>query len=105
MVSRVYFTIYQITNISKGLPSWHLSKEHEIGLYVLLAESSHSTDKSKAKTASFYHSKPSKWLAGRSAIVPAAHVLGGGSSINFLVRTTSSLLDGGLPIDRSANRI
>ena len=38
-----------------------------------------------SKTASFYHSRPSKWLGGRSAVVPAAHVLGGGSSINFMV--------------------
>lgn len=38
-----------------------------------------------SKTASFYHSRPSKWLDGRSAIVPCAHVLGGGSSINFMV--------------------
>ena len=39
-----------------------------------------------SKTATFYESSPSKWLGGRSAIVPAAHVLGGGSSINFMVR-------------------
>lgn len=38
-----------------------------------------------SKTASFYESRPSKWLAGRSAVVPAAHILGGGSSINFMV--------------------
>lgn len=38
-----------------------------------------------SKTATFYESKPSKWLGGRGAIVPAAHVLGGGSSINFMV--------------------
>ncbi len=41
-----------------------------------------------SKTASFYESRPSKWLSGRSAIVPAAHVLGGGSSINFMVSRT-----------------
>ena len=40
-----------------------------------------------SKTASFYYSKPSKWLGGRAAVVPAAHVLGGGSSINFMVRS------------------
>ncbi len=39
-----------------------------------------------SKTASFYESRPSKWLAGRKAVVPCAHILGGGSSINFLVR-------------------
>lgn len=39
-----------------------------------------------SKTATFYESRPSKALSGRSAIVPAAHVLGGGSSINFMVR-------------------
>ena len=38
-----------------------------------------------SKTATFYESEPSDWLGGRSAIVPAAHVLGGGSSINFMV--------------------
>lgn len=38
-----------------------------------------------SKTASFYESRPSPWLAGRGAIVPAAHILGGGSSINFMV--------------------
>lgn len=38
-----------------------------------------------SKTASFYESRPSKWLSGRKAVVPCAHVLGGGSSINFLV--------------------
>lgn len=38
-----------------------------------------------SKTASFYYSRPSEWLAGRRAIVPCAHILGGGSSINFMV--------------------
>lgn len=38
-----------------------------------------------SKTASFYESRPSKWLSGRKAVVPCAHILGGGSSINFLV--------------------
>jgi len=37
-----------------------------------------------SKTASFYHSRPSKWLSGRQAIVPCANILGGGSSINFV---------------------
>lgn len=41
-----------------------------------------------SKTASFYESRPSKWLAGRKAVVPCAHILGGGSSINFLVSDT-----------------
>jgi hypothetical protein len=40
-----------------------------------------------SRTATFYQSRPSKWLSGRGAIVPAAHILGGGSSINFMVRT------------------
>ena len=31
-----------------------------------------------SKTASFYYSRPSEWLAGRRAVVPCAHVLGGG---------------------------
>ena len=38
-----------------------------------------------SKTATFYYSRPSEWLAGRRAIVPCAHILGGGSSINFMV--------------------
>lgn len=39
-----------------------------------------------SKTATFYESRPSKWLNGRKAIVPCANILGGGSSINFMVR-------------------
>ncbi|SPQ19818.1 45e84a23-995f-4418-a1ef-61bed34424a4 [Thermothielavioides terrestris] len=46
-----------------------------------------------SKTATFYESRPSKWLGGRSAIVPAAHVLGGGSSINFMMYTRASASD------------
>ncbi|KAL8718119.1 MAG: hypothetical protein Q9225_004711 [Loekoesia sp. 1 TL-2023] len=46
-----------------------------------------------SKTASFYHSKPSKWLANRRAIVPCANVLGGGSSINFMMYTRASASD------------
>lgn len=38
-----------------------------------------------SKTATFYESRPSEWLAGRKAIVPCANILGGGSSINFMV--------------------
>jgi alcohol oxidase len=38
-----------------------------------------------SKTATFYESRPSKWLGGRKAIVPCANILGGGSSINFMV--------------------
>ncbi|KAK3342110.1 GMC oxidoreductase-domain-containing protein [Lasiosphaeria hispida] len=46
-----------------------------------------------SKTASFYESKPSKHLGGRGAIVPAAHILGGGSSINFMMYTRASASD------------
>lgn len=46
-----------------------------------------------SKTASFYESRPSKWLAGRKAVVPCAHVLGGGSSINFMMYTRASASD------------
>jgi alcohol oxidase len=46
-----------------------------------------------SKTASFYYSRPSKWLAGRKAIVPCAHILGGGSSINFMMYTRASASD------------
>lgn len=38
-----------------------------------------------SKTATFYESRPSEWLGGRKAIVPCANILGGGSSINFMV--------------------
>ncbi|KAI9654298.1 MAG: Alternative oxidase, mitochondrial precursor [Alyxoria varia] len=46
-----------------------------------------------SKTATFYESRPSPWLAGRKAIVPCAHVLGGGSSINFMMYTRASASD------------
>jgi alcohol oxidase len=46
-----------------------------------------------SKTASFYKSRPSKHLAGRAAIVPCAHILGGGSSINFMMYTRASASD------------
>lgn len=42
-----------------------------------------------SKTASFYYSRPSEWLGGRRAVVPCAHILGGGSSINFMVSECS----------------
>lgn len=45
-----------------------------------------------SKTASFYYSRPSEWLDGRRAIVPCANVLGGGSSINFMVRLLNTIL-------------
>lgn len=44
-----------------------------------------------SKTASFYYSRPSEFLSGRRAIVPCAHILGGGSSINFMVSSTKVL--------------
>lgn len=46
-----------------------------------------------SKTASFYESRPSKWLSGRKAVVPCAHILGGGSSINFMMYTRASASD------------
>ena len=46
-----------------------------------------------SKTATFYESNPSEHLNGRSAIVPAAHILGGGSSINFMMYTRASASD------------
>ncbi|QKX55451.1 uncharacterized protein TRUGW13939_02544 [Talaromyces rugulosus] len=46
-----------------------------------------------SKTASFYHSRPSESLDGRRAIVPCAHILGGGSSINFMMYTRASASD------------
>jgi len=46
-----------------------------------------------SKTASFYYSRPSDYLAGRRAVVPCAHILGGGSSINFMMYTRASASD------------
>jgi len=46
-----------------------------------------------SKTATFYYSRPSEWLGGRRAIVPCAHILGGGSSINFMMYTRASRSD------------
>ncbi|CAL3966497.1 unnamed protein product [Diplocarpon coronariae] len=46
-----------------------------------------------SKTASFYYSRPSEFLAGRKAVVPCAHILGGGSSINFMMYTRASASD------------
>nr|BCL40476.1 alcohol oxidase [Ogataea minuta] len=46
-----------------------------------------------SKTATFYNSRPSKHLNGRRAIVPCANILGGGSSINFLMYTRASASD------------
>ncbi|KAG5296732.1 alcohol oxidase [Histoplasma ohiense] len=41
----------------------------------------------------FYKSKPSDYLAGREAIVPTANILGGGSSINFMVYARAQEVD------------
>jgi len=46
-----------------------------------------------SKTATFYYSRPSEWLGGRRAVVPVAHVLGGGSAINFMMYTRASASD------------
>ncbi|KKK13794.1 hypothetical protein ARAM_003579, partial [Aspergillus rambellii] len=46
-----------------------------------------------SKTASFYYSRPSEFLDGRQAIVPCANILGGGSSINFMMYTRASASD------------
>ncbi|ANZ75245.1 BA75_03165T0 [Komagataella pastoris] len=46
-----------------------------------------------SKTASFYTSNPSPHLNGRRAIVPCANILGGGSSINFMMYTRGSASD------------
>ncbi|KAF2802128.1 alcohol oxidase p68 [Mytilinidion resinicola] len=46
-----------------------------------------------SKTASFYYSRPSEWLDGRRAVVPCANILGGGSSINFMMYTRASASD------------
>ena len=45
------------------------------------------------KTARFYKAKPSEYLLGREAIIPAGNVLGGGSSINFMLYTRAQGVD------------
>ncbi|CAG8957498.1 hypothetical protein HYFRA_00011480 [Hymenoscyphus fraxineus] len=46
-----------------------------------------------SKTAIFYKSKASNFLNGREAIVPAGGLLGGGSSINFMMYTRAQGID------------
>ncbi|KAA8915057.1 putative choline dehydrogenase [Sphaerosporella brunnea] len=46
-----------------------------------------------SKTASFYQANPSEHLLGRAPIVPCANILGGGSSINFMMYTRASASD------------
>ncbi|KZL84432.1 gmc oxidoreductase [Colletotrichum incanum] len=47
----------------------------------------------ESKTAIFYQGKKSDKLAGRSPIVPAGGILGGGSSINFMLYTRAQKSD------------
>lgn len=49
--------------------------------------------KPDSQTASFYVSKPGPHVAGRSNIVGSGGVLGGGSSINFMMYTRASASD------------
>ena len=44
-------------------------------------------------TASFYQAKPSVHLGGKAPIVPIAQILGGGSSINFMMKTNAASID------------
>ncbi|TEA18757.1 Alcohol oxidase [Colletotrichum sidae] len=46
-----------------------------------------------SKTAIFYQGRKSEQLAGRSPIVPAGGILGGGSSINFMLYTRAQKSD------------
>ncbi|KAF4831757.1 Alcohol oxidase [Colletotrichum siamense] len=46
-----------------------------------------------SKTAIFYQGSPSEQLAGRSPIVPSGGMLGGGSSINFMLYTRAQKSD------------
>ncbi|KAH8820433.1 putative alcohol oxidase [Xylogone sp. PMI_703] len=46
-----------------------------------------------SSTALFYKSKKSDYLAGREAIVPSGGILGGGSSINFMMYTRAQGID------------
>ncbi|OQU98453.1 hypothetical protein CLAIMM_04239 isoform 2 [Cladophialophora immunda] len=45
------------------------------------------------RTALFYKSKPSDHLNGREAVVPSGGILGGGSSINFMMYTRPQGID------------
>jgi len=49
--------------------------------------------KPESQTASFYISKPSPHVAGRSNTVASGGLLGGGSSINFMMYTRASASD------------
>lgn len=44
----------------------------------------------KAATMKAYTGKPSENLAGRKPIVPVAQILGGGSSVNYMMYTRAS---------------
>ncbi|KAH8807810.1 alcohol dehydrogenase [Xylogone sp. PMI_703] len=46
-----------------------------------------------SKTAKFYKAKPSEDVLGREVIVPTGNVLGGGSSINFMLYTRAQGID------------
>ena len=46
-----------------------------------------------SQTALFYKSQASKELLGREAIVPCGGILGGGSSINFMMYTRAQAVD------------
>ena len=46
-----------------------------------------------SQTACFYKAKSSEHLAGREAIVPTGGILGGGSSINFMMYTRAQGID------------
>ena len=46
-----------------------------------------------SQSAIFYKAEPSKHLAGREAVIPCGGILGGGSSINFLMYTRAQGID------------
>src|SRR5277367_6013871 len=76
-----------------GLPPWNLYVSLHHILYNILTPLDPRNMKLDSKTASFYYSRPSEWLGGRKAVVPCAHILGGGSSINFMMYTRASASD------------
>ena len=79
----------------KGLPPRYLSKVSSVANRNVQGTGSDvpraRNMKLDSKTASFYYSRPSEWLGGRRAVVPCAHILGGGSSINFMVGFSTAL--------------
>ncbi|KAK4055961.1 hypothetical protein OIO90_002954 [Microbotryomycetes sp. JL221] len=76
----------QVAVIESGMNNKGVPTSEQPGLYIAnLAPTS--------TTANFWVSKESESVNGRSVIVPSGHLIGGGSSINFLMYTRASKSD------------